>query len=517
MSTELRDARRIEAHTVCPLFWRPYSPEVTRTVTFGRRTSTQDSDSVISVRGVRARYKRRDRSSAVRTTVSRRSRWGWAFVGLRIIMAGAVWSMTLAGCQSRGVTGDEEGRELLREGSGTPDSGFADRGLLALNSSHEVVNAVVPAQDRTVISVGSAVKGERRGFLLVRILPGGELDARFGTDGRVVTHVGTGDAEAWAAMTLPDGTVVVAGAAVSAVGGESDMALARYDANGNLDPTFGSGGVSIGSDSPGADVAYSVAGGPANRLIVAGQCGRASVMANTKGVGCVRRYHFNGSLDESFALSGTRRVPIRDGVEALRGVYIDDQGRILAAGYSDYGGRNEMTLFRLDPAGSVDSAFGGFGYASFRGRGFSDAFALTADEDKILVAGFSGGPDGRDKDFLVARFLPDGTLDRSFASDGAILDALGPQDDVAFAIDADQGGIVVAGYTSSEIGRVPVVVRYHTSGKLDLSFGDGGRVRVPYGRSSSFRSIAIVPSAVIVAGSAAGEDAMGALVVRLRS
>src|SRR5215813_11953866 len=68
----------------------------------------------------------------------------------------------------------------------------------------------------------------------------GMLDPTFGAGGKVVTSFG-GNLD-WAASLVvqPDGKVVAAGQ--TTVNGLTDFALARYSANGTLDPTFGTGG-----------------------------------------------------------------------------------------------------------------------------------------------------------------------------------------------------------------------------------------------------------------------------------
>ncbi len=62
----------------------------------------------------------------------------------------------------------------------------------------------------------------------------GDLDPAFGTNGVVVTTT-VNSATAWAVVLQPDGRIVVAG-------GGYNFALVRYDTDGTLDGTFGSGG-----------------------------------------------------------------------------------------------------------------------------------------------------------------------------------------------------------------------------------------------------------------------------------
>jgi uncharacterized delta-60 repeat protein len=95
------------------------------------------------------------------------------------------------------------------------------------------------------------VAGARSGdFILARYNPGGNLDTSFGTGGRVSTDFGNAD-RASAVALQPDGKIIVAGTTAMPALHTAQFALARYDAGGSLDFTFGSlGKVTTGFDFP---------------------------------------------------------------------------------------------------------------------------------------------------------------------------------------------------------------------------------------------------------------------------
>src|SRR5207249_1968519 len=103
-------------------------------------------------------------------------------------------------------------------------------------------------------------------FALARYRADGSVDLTFGSGGRVVTDFG-GDDTAFALAVQPDGKIVVAG--VSTGGGTMDFALARYDSDGALDTTFGSGGRVV-TDLGGQDEAFALLIQPDGRLVAAG-------------------------------------------------------------------------------------------------------------------------------------------------------------------------------------------------------------------------------------------------------
>ena len=437
---------------------------------------------------------------------------GWRGIGLVALLT------VLAACSS----GDEQvpvrSEPSLRSGpGGVLDSGFGNGGTAVIGAtSRDTVNALLPGPTDTTVAIGSSVVGDKSGFLLMRVRGDGSLDPSFGTGGRVATAVGLGNAEGSAAAALPDGSIVVAGSAESPDGGDPDIALARYSADGALDSTFGRGGIALAKMSAGADTAFAVAIDGGSRVVVGGQCGRANARENTRGTACVVRFGANGDVDTAFGPGGGRLLPLREGVESLRGIAIDGRGRILASGYSAYGASaNELTVFRLTPSGDPDGDFGELGSAAYRGRGFSDAFAMALQGDGVLVAGFSGRRDGSGKDFLVARFSGDGQLDEKFGDGGAVMTPIGPGDDVAFALATDARGIVVAGYASNGSDNDLAVVRYSTSGRIDESFGKAGTLTVPLGGMAVARGLVVNDSKITVAGELRIADGRSAVLARI--
>jgi uncharacterized delta-60 repeat protein len=97
--------------------------------------------------------------------------------------------------------------------------------------------------DGRIVAAGFAVAadGFSPGFALARYNTDGSLDASFDFDGRVTTDFGRGTDNTIAVVLQPDGRIVAAGGHTQ-TGGSDDFALARYNSDGSLDPTFGVGG-----------------------------------------------------------------------------------------------------------------------------------------------------------------------------------------------------------------------------------------------------------------------------------
>jgi uncharacterized delta-60 repeat protein len=152
---------------------------------------------------------------------------------------------------------------------------------------------------------------------------------------------------------------------------------------------------------------------------------------------------------------------------------------------------NAITLVRLNADGKMDTTFGTAGKTVFTmsPHPFNMCRAAAQTKDgKIIVAGdmvASGVSPGRDlnRDFALVRFNQDGTIDKTFGSEGVTTtsvtlpaDATLRDDLAASLLVLDDGRIVVGGSTAEIVtgNRRPVLARYTADGALDPTFGVGG-------------------------------------------
>jgi uncharacterized delta-60 repeat protein len=234
----------------------------------------------------------------------------------------------------------------------------------------------------------------------------GDLDPTFGTGGIGITPLGSFDDFASAVALQPDGKIVVAGQSSSG-SNNSDFALARYNPDGSLDASFGSGGkitTAIGS----RNAAYAVALQPDGKIIAAG----FTYIVGDGDIALVR-YNPDGSLDTTFGTGGTIRTSIGNSGEDVHGVALQPDGKIVAAGSSLTVNESDrdFTLVRYNPDGSLDINFGNEGkiITNIQGTGSSDiARAVVVQPNgKIVVAGHSSGIGSAA--FALVRYNSDGS------------------------------------------------------------------------------------------------------------
>ncbi|MET0510504.1 MAG: hypothetical protein ABW135_02315 [Thermoleophilaceae bacterium] len=219
---------------------------------------------------------------------------------------------------------------------------------------------------------------------VARLNANGALDTTFGTGGKAPVDLG-GDDFGLAMARQANGRILVAGRS-SAAG----AVVARLRASGALDPDFdGDGRVTL----PGGGSANAVLVQPDRRIVVVGNASGSAMMT-------VTRLNRNGSLDTTFDGDGTATIDFGSLADLAHDVVLQPDGKIVVGGYTQ--ADEEVAVARLNSNGSPDSTFGAAGKATvdFGVATFGNAVALQPN-GRIVVAGQRTGGD----DFAVARLV----------------------------------------------------------------------------------------------------------------
>jgi uncharacterized delta-60 repeat protein len=194
------------------------------------------------------------------------------------------------------------------------------------------------------------------------------------------------------------------------------------------------------------------------------------------------RYNSDGTLDKTFGGDGKVITDFTDGADQARGVAIQRDGKIVAAGPTPATHRSvDFGVARYLANGKLDDTFGRHGRAvtDFHNDSGDEANAMALQPDgKIVVVGLYT-PDGLSFFFAVARYRIDGSLDKTFSGDGKVITAFqdGSSDEAfGVAIQPDHKIVVVG--DSLHFSRTDdfAVARYNHDGKLDTTFGKKGLV-----------------------------------------
>ena len=296
--------------------------------------------------------------------------------------------------------------------------------------------------------------GTARVFALARYTGDGRLDTGFGSGGFLTTNFGGNFANATAIMLQPDGKIVVAGTAdfnPRVPGSGLDFALARYHANGSLDGSFGDAGKVVFDFFGSFDQANAAALQPDGNIIVVGS---ASYDSANQDIGfALARFNADGKPDLSFGSGGKQITDFFSAGAKANDIALLPDGRFVVAGTaSDNATRpvaTDFALARYNSDGNLDSSFGIGGETSvpFADSATEQANALVlAPDGKIIVAGAAYKTFSTPPDFALRRYNSDGSIDTNFGSGGAVTTDVAGGTDVAQAMEIQPDGkLVVAG------------------------------------------------------------------------
>jgi uncharacterized delta-60 repeat protein len=341
--------------------------------------------------------------------------------------------------------------------------------------------ALVLQPDGKVVAAGRAgLHFQAADFALARYRRDGTLDRRFGDGGLVTTDFGGGDDFGRAVARQRDGKLVVAGHSFTPDGSGLDFALARYNPDGSLDPTFGTGGTVttdvLGGDDFASDLVLQADG----KLVVGGTTAYVATPGELTHDFALVRYDPDGSLDTSFGTDGKVVTSIGP-YDDLGGLALQPGGRLVAVGHTDGPGPIQgLSFVRYRRDGSLDPSFDGDGIANPDVAGIGYAYALIVQADGKLLAGGSGlAPSGVETGFGLVRLHRDGSLDTGFGTGGGTITMF---PDRVFAIiydlvEHDDGRLTAAGDASGPGSTTQfALASYRPDGSLDRRFGHDGRV-----------------------------------------
>ena len=330
---------------------------------------------------------------------------------------------------------------------GSIDRSFGINGSFSLDGmdAYDRAESVAVAPNGSIVAGGSLSLDGNPYFTLVRLTPSGQPDDGFGDAGVVVLDPGEGLLFGASSVAIrPDGRILAGAMYNSGYATQVDLFVAQFDSRGDLDPSFGDGGVVVEDRSP---------------------------------------------------TGGARFEYVED-------LAIDAAGRVVVAGSTVTESNPGQLAYdalvaRLLPDGSLDPSFGGGGLVITDiagGRG-DDVKAVALDGDDIVVTGTTWGSAGNS--MLMARFAGRGALDPSYGSAAGL--TLAPSASGADVVIDDFHRAIAVGNGRSTV----VLLRMTRSGLPDASLGpDGVFARDLGGRVDHGMSVALSPAGdeAVVAG-----------------
>jgi uncharacterized delta-60 repeat protein len=214
------------------------------------------------------------------------------------------------------------------------DTAFGTDGVAAYSGSYIDIGLSTAIQaDGKVLVAGYSGNGIDYDMVLARYTPEGVMDTGFGTGG--VVRYDSGDFDVGYSLVIQaDGKILVAGYSESSA--DRNIVLWRYNAEGSLDTSFGTGGL-VSYDADIFDIGRSVALQADGKVLVAGVSSADLLQL---------RYGTDGALDSGYGAGG---AAVYDGGSADfgRSVAVQSDGKVLVAGYSHNLFDNDFVLVRF--------------------------------------------------------------------------------------------------------------------------------------------------------------------------
>jgi uncharacterized delta-60 repeat protein len=286
--------------------------------------------------------------------------------------------------------------------TGTLDTSFDSDGISVTYSLSQARGIAIQSDGKILVS-GS----KNQVFATTRFNIDGSIDLDFGVDGIALTDISDGADYGYGIAIQTDEKIIVGGT------GDNDFALARYNIDGSLDTTFGTGGI-VNNDfhceyiSPfdyyfiDSTYGFTVLIQPDERIILVGSCGGSEAIA---------RYHPDGSLDTTFGINGFTLMPsswysfASDDYDRFFNAVLQEDGKIVVSAQYNY----EHRVSRFNSDGSLDNSFDFNGKIESLQGEYGSAVAHHVNTT-ILNAGTTNYWEK----FTLWRHKSDGSLDYTF-------------------------------------------------------------------------------------------------------
>lgn len=386
---------------------------------------------------------------------------------------------------------------LKAQTAGILDPGFNGTGYVRIdfNGNTDVINDIAVQADQKIVAAGVAFTPSWSVEVrIIRLLPDGSLDPDFGTAG-VVTYappvMGYFEAHAMALTIKENGKILIAGGVLN----DSfvfDVLLIQLDENGNFDNNFGTAGVSVVPLTTANDMAQDVVVNREGKILIAGTYDNQEF--NIAPV--VARFDANGSLDASFGTGGSTILPVEAMDNEFTSICLQPDGKIIASGhYSTINWNFETLIARFSPEGVLDPAFGTGGIARYDVNHKDDEFfGMQLTEDNEIIAGGFTTKSNFDFDMLLMKYDSTGTLVSGFGENGIVTYHHSAYNVIYDLVIQPDGKILATG----SIGEFApgnndwALLRFEKDGSPDITFGNSGlTITEFFGEQDEAQSVAL--------------------------
>jgi uncharacterized delta-60 repeat protein len=383
---------------------------------------------------------------------------------------------------------------VLRYNSdGTLDSSFSEDGIISekIESSSDNGSIVLKQNDGKLLLIGNQRNNKQNAsrnseIAMARFNQNGSLDVSFGTNGKSISVFGQNVNNVRKAALQPDGKILVFNEYFVVVTQTNGQEVIRFNSDGTLDASFGTGGkINISSSFFSSLAALHVKEDGSFLVLNQG----INPFITSENLSLILRYfNSDGSLITSFGNAGAVYF---DGVFSISPdpeIVVQTDGKILISLAQQGSNGLGFSLKRINSDGTIDASFENeILVADIQSA--PNAVFLEPD-GKIIVAGVSTAVNEFYvfNNFISARYNADGSLDTSYGTNGVLSTFLGDQTSSLFSVaklvlrQADGKFLVGLSRYEQNPASIPfefydfAVYRFNTNGEYDNDFGNAGRV-----------------------------------------
>lgn len=396
---------------------------------------------------------------------------------------------------------------------GTLDYSFGDGGKKIISfTGSGIASSLAIQPDGKIVVAGTSIQGNDEYFAIARCNADGSLDGSFGTDGKQITDfqfqmpdrggfITYHNSSASAVTLQPDGKILVAGYAYN--GYNSGFAVARYNTNGSLDNTFSDDGKQTTFPNSSSAFVNCILVQDDGKIILCGVNDRYSPSASLMFV----RYDMNGDMDNSFGSQGISIISPGNPINIFEfypmAVFVD--GKIYASGYITQGDNGDLFVVSLNSDGTEDDSFGNSGRVILDLDNTNDlagSIGIQPTTNKLLIAAtavHNNQPAYQSK-YVVIRINKDGTPDQDFGKSSLVFDDKSLSETFyASTIVLSDGKLISGGYAWNGTDRDFLLTKFLNDGTIDSSFNLTGQVFTDFGDADQILQLKELPGGKLMA------------------
>ncbi len=213
--------------------------------------------------------------------------------------------------------------------NGTLDTSFGNGGsvVTAISASVSARQVVLQPDGKILVAGESWTQGTNSNITLVRFTSNGALDTTFNSTGYVTQNISGASYEYGGDLALqPDGKIIVSGSTAADFATQSDGVLMRFNTNGSLDTTFNGTGIVIVA-TPDSEAAGPIIILSDGKILIGGYR-----FTGPKANFLLMRFDSNGAVDTSFGTGGATTTSVSSENNYMSAMDRQSDGKIVAAG-----------------------------------------------------------------------------------------------------------------------------------------------------------------------------------------